>query len=145
MTEDTITKILKLSSGEEIICEIANGAEDMVSVKKPLRLLSYPKQTANGVEESISLTRWIHFAESDVYEVSNAQVIAIADASLGLKKFYEYCLYKMERFEDENEIQTPERIASKVVEDSDHLEFEDEDEDDLSDLEEWEPDIKTYH
>ena len=95
------TKILKLSSGEEIICNVVQSVEDNISVVSPMKLNSYPKATRNGIEEALSLQRWIHFAENDTYDIPISYVMATATASLGLTKFYDYCVMKSKR-EDGN-------------------------------------------
>ena len=62
MTHDT--KIIKLSSGEEVICKVVHNPEnDYMSIVQPMKLNSYPKATRNGIRSSLSLQRWIHFAE----------------------------------------------------------------------------------
>ena len=91
------TKILKLSSGEEIICNVVQSVENNISVVSPMKLNSYPKATRNGIEEALSLQRWIHFAETDTYDIPKSHVMATAPASLGLTKFYDYCVSKSKR------------------------------------------------
>ena len=54
-----------------------------------------PKLTREGIEESISLRRWIHFADEEVFSVNKSSVIVKADASAGLSKFYEACVLRM--------------------------------------------------
>jgi hypothetical protein len=95
------TKILKLSSGEEIICNVVQNVEGNISVVSPMKLNSYPKATRNGIEEALSLQRWIHFAETDTYDIPMSHVMATATASLGLTRFYDYCVSKSKR-EDGN-------------------------------------------
>ena len=96
------TKILKLSSGEEIICNVVQNVEKpYLSVVSPMKLNSYPKPTRNGIEEALSLQRWIHFAETDTYDIPKSQIIVLTEASLGLTRFYDYCVSKSKR-EDGN-------------------------------------------
>ena len=136
MTENQ-TKIMKLSSGEEIICNVISDEHPRtLSVKMPMKVMTVPKVTSNGIEEALSLTRWIHFTETDVYDVPKTQVLAMADASLGMKRFYEYCIDKLEQ-ESLGEINEPS--------DSDLSSIEDEDDDYSEELSEWEPNHKVYH
>ncbi len=96
------TKILKLSSGEEIICNVVQNVEKpYLSVVSPMKLNSYPKATRNGIEEALSLQRWIHFAETDTYDIPKSQITVLTEASLGLTRFYDYCVMKSKR-EDGN-------------------------------------------
>jgi hypothetical protein len=101
MTENNI-KILKLSSGEEIICDVVQSLDSpYLSVTSPMKLNSYPKATRNGIEEALSLQRWIHFAKTNTYDIPKSQIIVLTEASYGLSKFYEYCVSKS-RVEDKD-------------------------------------------
>ena len=96
MTDEKITKILKLSSGEEIIARLMEETHPKTfAVSQPLKLSSIPKATKHGIEEAISLQRWIHFSEDSVYDIPKSQVLVITGASLGLTKFYEHCITRM--------------------------------------------------
>jgi len=140
MTHDK-AKILKLSSGEEIICNVLNSSEEkFISVSSPMQIKAYPKATSRGIEEALTLQRWIHFAEEDVYRVPISQVIVLAEASYGLHKFYEYCV-KKSKWEEEQVLTPPtdaELAAIEKEQEIDDYDYEDE-------LEEWEPESKLYH
>lgn len=98
----TNVKILKLSSGEEVICNINTNEKSHLKITKPMKLNAFPKMTRDGsLEESLSLQRWIHFSETDTYDVPKSQIIVVTQASYGLSKFYEYCITKM-RMEEED-------------------------------------------
>lgn len=134
ITENQI-KVMKLSSGEEIVSElIADEHPRTFSVKSPLKLLSIPKVGNQGIEESISLQRWIHFAEENNVDIPKAQVLAIVNASFGLVKFYEYCVSKMD-LQDAGDARG-----------YDSGDFEEEfmsEEEEL--LDDWEPESKLVH
>jgi hypothetical protein len=89
-------KILKLTSGEEIVASASNGERGLIRVTSPLKLSVNPRMTDEGVEEAISLQRWVHFADGVDFDIPKHQVVTIANASFGLVKFYEYCVKKME-------------------------------------------------
>jgi len=96
MTEPQI-KIMKLSSGEEIVCDlIADEHPRTYNVRFPMKVMTVPRVTGDGVEESLSLTRWIHFAEESEADIPKTQVLAIVNASVGMQKFYEYCIGRMD-------------------------------------------------
>jgi len=100
-------KILKLSSGEEIICNVVNNPDQSyISVVQPMKLNSWPRATSNGIEESLSLQRWVHFAETDTYDVPKSQIIVLTEASFGLTKFYLYCVNKA-KWEEEGVLTPP--------------------------------------
>ena len=100
-------KILKLSSGEEIICNVVNNPDQSyISVVQPMKLNSWPRATSNDIEESLSLQRWVHFAETDTYDVPKSQIIVLTEASFGLTKFYLYCVNKA-KWEEEGVLNPP--------------------------------------
>ena len=106
MTQEN-AKILKLVSGEEIICNVVNNPEKPhMSVSQPMKLNSYPKATRNGIEEALSLQRWIHFADTDTFDVEKSQVVVCTEASYGLTRFYQYCVKKA-KWEEEGVLTPP--------------------------------------
>ena len=110
------TKIMKLSSGEEIICNVENSSNpSFLSVSSPMKLQSYPQRTRNGIEEALSLQRWVHFSENDTYDLPKSHIIVMANASYGLTKFYEYCVNKMNR-EEEDVVSPTERQLREIEE-----------------------------
>ena len=58
-------------------------------------MMAVPRVTRDGVEESLSLQRWIHFSDGERYDVPKTQVLVITNASVGLSKFYEHCIKRM--------------------------------------------------
>jgi hypothetical protein len=134
MTENP-TKIMKLSSGEEIICDLmADEHPRTFSVRYPMKVMTVPRVTRDGVEESLSLTRWMHFAEENITDIPKAQVLAIATASLGMKKFYEYVVNKMTYDGETTFIEPHDDDLESIAE-----------EESLEELNEWEPDSKLIH
>ena len=131
MTQET--KILKLSSGEEIICNVVqNPEETYVSVVQPMKLNAYPKATRNGLEEALALQKWIHFSETDTYDIPKSQIIVLTEASYGLSKFYEYCVKKA-KIINEDVVSPPTNQELEEIEDEEMWE------------EFGEPDTDTIH
>ena len=135
MTDEKITKILKLSSGEEIIARLLEETHPKTfAVSQPLKLSSIPKATKHGIEEAISLQRWIHFSEDSVYDIPKSQVLVITGASLGLTKFYEHCITRMEVEDDLSPYPTDRQLRSI-----------EEEEDEFDDLDDYRISSKLLH
>ncbi len=116
--EDNI-KIMKLSNGEEIIARLIEPVKPTkYIIEYPLKLSSTPKSTKYGVEEAISLQRWIHFSTENTFDVPSSSVIIITNASYGLIKFYEHCLNRMEA-EDKDFVPSPSMRDLDGIEDED--------------------------
>ena len=111
MITDTY-KILKLISGENIICELSedNGKYE---ITRPLLMHVSPKMTMTGMTESLMLSRWVQpFTDEKYFEIDPKHVIIMLPASPGLSIYYELVLNKLEGPE---EIPTMEDIDEEEI------------------------------
>ena len=88
----TSYKVVKLTNGEEIICQlgddIVNG-EYMINL--PLKMEVQSQLTKKGFVESLSLSRWIGpYTEQSLFNIKTSHVLIVADASVGLSRYYEH-------------------------------------------------------
>ena len=105
MIEDT-DKILKLISGENIICELSED-EGQYEISRPLLMHVHPKMTMTGMTESLMLSRWVQpFTEERFFKIDPRHVIIVLPASPGLITYYEGVLDKLDGPEWESEIAT---------------------------------------
>ena len=91
-------KIVKLTNGDEIITTFSKDDTDSaltVIVENPLKINSYPRMSKKGIEESMALSRWTSYGENEACQLIKNNIVAIADASIGIAKFYEFCVLKM--------------------------------------------------
>ena len=99
MNTDTY-KILKLISGENIICELSedNGKYE---ITRPLLMHVSPKMTMTGMTESLMLSRWVQpFTEQIYFEIDPKHVIVMLPASPGLSIYYEGIINKLDDAEE---------------------------------------------
>ena len=111
MNTDTY-KILKLVSGENIICELSedNGKYE---ITRPLLMHVSPKITVSGMTESLMLSRWVQpFTEEKYFEIDPKHVIIVLPASPGLSVYYEGVL---NRLEDPEELSTMDDIDEEEI------------------------------
>jgi len=111
MNTDTY-KILKLISGENIICELSedNGKYE---ITRPLLMHVSPKMTMTGMTESLMLSRWVQpFTEEKYFEIDPKHVIIMLPASPGLSVYYEGVL---NRLEDPEELSTMDDIDEEEI------------------------------
>jgi len=98
---DAKTKILKLSNGDEIITTLsAEAANTFVTAHNPLKINSYPRVSKTGLEESMALSRWVSYGENNSCEIIKNNIVAITTASIGISKFYEFCVLRMKNGKD---------------------------------------------
>ena len=99
MISDTY-KILKLISGESIICELSED-DGKYEISKPLLMNVHQRMTRKGMTESLELSRWVQpFTEQKSFAIDPKHVIIMLPASPGLSIFYEGVIYKIEDTEE---------------------------------------------
>ena len=95
MNTDTY-KVLKLISGENIICELTED-DGKYEISKPLLMHVHPNITIGGMTESLMLSRWVQpFTEQKYFKIDPKHVIIMLPASPGLSVYYEDILNKIE-------------------------------------------------
>tara|TARA_B100000941_G_scaffold133427_1_gene94366 strand:- start:810 stop:1211 length:402 start_codon:yes stop_codon:yes gene_type:complete len=90
------TKILKLRNGEEIVGNVSSGDGEFLKIQNPLKVNIYPRIKKGKVEEAMAFSRWINYSQNQTYDIIKNNVIAITDSSVGLTRFYDFCVSKME-------------------------------------------------
>ena len=89
--------IVKLSNGDNIICNVINNLEVSIEVEAPLKLESHARLTKEGIAESLSLTRWMQpFCDEKKFTLQKNSIIINVPASIGLCKYYEFILKKID-------------------------------------------------
>ena len=131
------TKILKLTNGDEIITTFSKDDTESaltVIVENPLKINSYPRISKKGVEESMALSRWTSYGENEACQLIKNNIVAIADASIGIAKFYEFCVLKMKTGQmmrglgmSEPTDEQLKKLEEEFMEELEELDYDDED------------------
>ena len=126
---DSQYKIVKLTNGENIICKLVSNNEKL-KVSHPLRMDVVTHMTQKGMAESLNLSRWLQpFSDQKVYTINMDHVILIANVSIGLERYYEHVLRRIEDLDYQD---------NRLIEPSDNDLLEEM-------IEEIEPDSDTIH
>jgi len=101
-------KILKLSNKEMIICEMSSETTDFYEVMNPLKMDVLPKLNKEGhIDEVLNLKPWMqHLTEQKYVSINKQHCILIVDASVGLSKYYDHIIKKIDDEWDEDDILT---------------------------------------
>ena len=97
---NTNYQIIKLSNGENIICDIKNQNESdvIIEVTAPLKMDIMSRVTEAGIEEGLALTRWVQpFTDEKDIPINKATIVTMVPASLGMSKYYEYILQNIRK------------------------------------------------
>ena len=98
-------KILKLSNKEMIICEMSSETSEYYEVMNPLKMDVMPKLNKQGhIDEVLNLKPYMqHLTEQKYVTINKGHCIFIVDASVGLSKYYEHVIRKIDEEWDEEE------------------------------------------
>ena len=92
---NTNYQILKLTNGENIICDIKDQNENdvILEVTTPLKMDIMSHITREGIQEGLALTRWVQpFTDEKDIAINKSTIVTMVPASLGMSKYYEYVL-----------------------------------------------------
>ena len=116
---NTDYKIVKLTNGENLICEVNDYDDVEYKINFPLKMEVRSMQTKEGVVDSLNLSRWIGpYTEQSFFSIKRDHVLVIASASEGLGRYYEHMIREIKQLD------TPEKRA--ILEDIDDEEIYDE-------------------
>ena len=113
-------KIVKLINGEDIICSITPlDCDKHIQVMYPLKMQIIPRMSNGGIEESLSLSHWIHpYTETRSFQIPSSSVMLIADVSPGLSRYYEHVLKKIDQRDDIDNDEIHDEILESIKPDS---------------------------
>ena len=101
MNTDTSYKIIKLTNGENLICEINDDVDDgEYKINFPLKMEVRSMVTKEGVVDSLNLVRWIGpYTEQSFFSIKRDHVLLVADASEGLSRYYEHIIKEIKQLD----------------------------------------------
>ncbi len=121
-------KVIKLISGENIICEIVSKNNDIYEIINPLLIYVRPSVIDGSMSESLMLTRWVQpFTEEETFEINKTHMIVMLTSSPGLSLYYENIIKKygnceeiknVDLYEDQNEEEIYEELLEELKTDS---------------------------
>ena len=115
-------QVIKLANGENLICDVIRDSDTTLLVRSPLKMETLSKFTKSGVVESLSLVRWMQpFCDEKKFTLSKSTVILNSPVSIGLGKYYEFILKKM----DGLDIPQPTEDELKAIEEEEKQELKD--------------------
>ena len=93
---ETTTKVIKLSNGEDIVCtcmesQNIDNNSDKLFIISPLKMEIRNKVTKKGVVEALTLSRWLQpFVQENNFKLEKSNIITMSDASYALNNYYNF-------------------------------------------------------
>ena len=117
MNTTTTYKVLKLLNGEELICELGDDVvDDSYEITNPLKMQVESKITKQGPVDSLNLSRWIGpYTEQSLFNIKTAHVLIVADASVGLSRYYEHIQKEITRLDSPHYRKSLDDISDEEV------------------------------
>ena len=99
---ETNYKVVKLTNGDNIICEAVEHVNEKYIIRTPLKMEVVHDDDSGRHIESLHLSAWISpFTEDKHFEIKESHVIVITAASIGLSAYYKNIVKKQSRFTEE--------------------------------------------
>ena len=104
MSTTTPYKIVKLTNGDNLICQINDDVDNgEYKINFPLKMEVHSLMTKEGPVDSLNLSRWIGpYTKQSLFSIKTFHVLLIAEASEGLSRYYEHVMQEIERLDDKN-------------------------------------------
>ena len=101
MNTDTSYKIVKLTNGEEVICQLGDEIiNDEYQLNCPLKMQVHSVLTKEGPVDSLNLSRWIGpYTEQSKFLIKTDHVLLVANASPGLSRYYEHVMKEIKQLD----------------------------------------------
>ena len=108
--------VLKLSNGENLVCRVVNKTASDIIIQSPLKMETINQITDSGISESLSLTRLLQpFCDVTDYTIQKLSIVISVPASVGLSRYYEYVLKKIDSLEIKKPTKSDIRKIQKSV------------------------------
>ena len=110
-------KIVKLTNGEEIVCQLGDDIDNgEYKVNFPLKMEVHSVLTKEGPVDSLNLSRWIGpYTEQSIFSIKSDHVLLVANASPGLSKYYEHVMKEIKQLDSPEKRSTLDDIKDEDV------------------------------
>ena len=134
-------KIIKLVNGDDILCRICTGTNQLpengplLRIEKPLIIKYVPQITQEGFKDYIALTKWTAYTPDKIVTITKDKIMTITNASDEMMRSYVHLSEAYDR--------TPDAPLPKSFDEKEKLTEEENDE--LNEIFEEHNDKRTLH
>ena len=110
-------KIVKLTNGEELVCQLADDIDNgEYKINFPLKMEVHSVLTKDGPVDSLNLSRWIGpYTEQSKFSIKSDHVLLVANASPGLSRYYEHVIKEIKQLDTPEKKSTLDDIRDEDV------------------------------
>ena len=110
-------KIVKLTNGEELVCQLADDIDNgEYKINFPLKMEVHSVLTKEGPVDSLNLSRWIGpYTEQSKFSIKSDHVLLVANASPGLSRYYEHVINEIKQLDTPEKRSTLDDIVDEDV------------------------------
>ena len=110
-------KIVKLTNGEEIVCQLGDDIDNgEYKINFPLKMEVHSVLTKEGSVDSLNLSRWIGpYTEQSKFSIKSDHVLLVANASPGLSRYYEHVIKEIKQLDTPEKRSTLDDIRDEDV------------------------------
>ena len=93
------TKIIKLINGDDIVCDLPIGknqlpeANSLLRIVKPLQIRYVPQLTPMGVKDYIALIKWTGYSNDHVVTIPKDKIMTITNATPDMLSSYKKLVF----------------------------------------------------
>ena len=139
MPETTPYKVIKMDSGEDVICKVLQEFEDALVIERPFSLAEqqHLNKDKGEIVNHTGFQRWMNFTNETEFVVYKSKILATANLAPELRYYYKHLCTKLIA-EEHNQVKTEEEAAQKMHQIKEHtmamIEDLGDDEDKLSNI-----------
>ena len=94
-------KVMKMVSGEDVICKITEEYTDAVIVEHPMSVVKQQiiQHEQQNIVEHTGLQRWMNFTRDHHFVISKEKILSFGDLAPEVKLYYKHILKRLEHEE----------------------------------------------
>ena len=94
-------KVMKMVSGEDVICKITEEYTDAVIVEHPMSVVKQQiiQHEQQHIVEHTGLQRWMNFTRDHHFVISKEKILSFGDLAPEVKLYYKHILKRLEHEE----------------------------------------------
>ena len=87
-------KVIKLSNGDDIVCELITGKHQLpdksplMRLDRPLQIKYIPSMTSWDFKDYVAMIKWVSYTNDKIITIPKDKIMTITNASQKLKKSY---------------------------------------------------------